>query len=183
MRWVESVTKEEWEKIDQVIARYKGKHGALIPVLKETQEICGYLPKTVQHRIADGLDLSSSQVYGVVSFYSFFTTIPRGKNIIRLCLGTACYVKGSKQILDHLQRELDVEVGGITRDRKFSLEAVRCLGACGLAPVMVIGRNTYGMIDPGKAIQIIRSYPSTGEPMSNDKIQVSNEIKMPELKI
>ena len=158
MRWVESITSEELEKIDLVIAKYKGRHGALIPVLKETQDICGYLPKKVQHRIADGLNLSSSQVYGVVSFYTFFTTIPRGKHIIRLCLGTACYVKGSKQILDHLKRGLDVEVGGITRDRKFSLEAVRCLGACGLAPVMVIGHDTYGMIDPGKAIEIVRSY-------------------------
>jgi NADH-quinone oxidoreductase subunit E/NADP-reducing hydrogenase subunit HndA len=159
MRWVEEISRQEWEKIDQVIAKYKGKHGALIPVLKETQDICGYLPKKVQHRIADGLHLSSSQVYGVVSFYAFFTIVPRGKYIIRVCLGTACYVKGSKQILDNLRRELDVEVGGITRDRKFSLEAVRCLGACGLAPVMVIGQDTYGMIDPGKAIGIIKSYP------------------------
>jgi NADH:ubiquinone oxidoreductase subunit E len=159
MRWVEEISREEWEKIDQVIDRYKGRHGALIPVLKEAQEICGYLPKRIQHRIAEGLNLSSSQVYGVVSFYAFFTTVPRGKHIIRICLGTACYVKGSKQILDHLQRELNVEVGGITKDRKYSLEAVRCLGACGLAPVMVVGQDTYGMIDPGKAIEIVRSYP------------------------
>lgn len=158
MRWTESITKEEWEKIDQVIAKYQGEHGALIPVLKETQEICGYLPKNIQHRIAEGLNLSASQVYGVVSFYAFFTTVPRGKHVIRVCLGTACYVKGAKQILNHLQRELGVEVGGITGDRKFSLEAVRCLGACGLAPVMVIGHETYGMIDPGKAIEIVRSF-------------------------
>ena len=159
MRWVEEIPREEWEKIDQVIGKYKGRHGALIPVLKEVQDICGYLPKKVQHRIAQGLHLSSSQIYGVVSFYAFFTTIPRGRNIIRVCLGTACYVKGSKLILDRLQRELDVEVGGITRDRKYSLEAVRCLGACGLAPVMVVGQDTYGMIDSGKAIEIVRSYP------------------------
>ena len=159
MRLVEEISREEWEKIDQVIAKYKGRHGALIPVLKETQDICGYLPKKVQHRIAGGLHLSPSQVYGVVSFYTFFTIVPRGKHIIRLCLGTACYVKGSKQILDSLQRELHVEVGGITKDRKFSLEAVRCLGACGLAPVMVVGHDTYGMINPGKAIEIVRSYP------------------------
>jgi NADH:ubiquinone oxidoreductase subunit E len=159
MRWVEEISREEWEKIDQVIGKYKGRHGALIPVLKEVQDICGYLPKKVQHRIAQGLQLSSSQIYGVVSFYAFFTTTPRGKHIIRVCLGTACYVKGSKMILDRLQRELDVEVGGITRDRKYSLEAVRCLGACGLAPVMVVGQDTYGMIDPGKAIEIVRSYP------------------------
>lgn len=159
MRLVDTITKEEWEKIDEVIARYRGSHGALIPVLKETQDICGYLPKKVQHRIADGLRLPPSQVYGVVSFYAFFTTVPRGKYIIRVCLGTACYVKGSKQILDQLQRELNVEIGGITQDRKFSLEAVRCLGACGLAPVMVVGHDTYGVVDPGKALEIVRSCP------------------------
>jgi NADH:ubiquinone oxidoreductase subunit E len=159
LKWVDTISKEEWEKIDQVVAKYRGRHGALIPVLKEVQDVCGYLPKKVQHRIAEGLTLSSSQVYGVVSFYAFFTTVPRGKYIIRVCLGTACYVKGSKQILNHLQRELKVEVGGITQDRKYSLEAVRCLGACGLAPLMVVGHDTHGMIDPGKAIEIVRSYP------------------------
>jgi NADH:ubiquinone oxidoreductase subunit E len=159
MRWVEPISREEWDRIDGVIAKYKGRHGALIPALKETQDVCGYLPKEVQHRLADGLHLSSSQVYGVVSFYAFFTTVPRGKHIIRLCLGTACYVKGSKQILDNLRRELDVEIGGMTRDRRFSLEAVRCLGACGLAPAMIIGQETYGMIDSAKAIEIVRSYP------------------------
>ncbi len=159
MQLVETISKEEWQRIDEVIARYQGKHGALIPVLKETQEVCGYLPKKVQHRIAEGLRLPPSQVYGVVSFYAFFTTVPRGKYIIRVCMGTACYVKGSKQILDQLQRELNVEIGGITQDRKFSLEAVRCLGACGLAPVMVIGHETYGGVDPGKALEIVRSCP------------------------
>jgi NADH:ubiquinone oxidoreductase subunit E len=159
MRWAEEISREEWEKIDQVIDKYRERYGALIPVLKEVQDICGYLPKKVQHRIALGLRLSSSQVYGVVSFYTFFTTTPRGKYIIRVCLGTACYVKGSKQILQNLQRELNVEVGGITRDRKFSLEAVRCLGACGLAPVLVVDHDTYGMVNPGRAIEIVRSYP------------------------
>jgi NADH:ubiquinone oxidoreductase subunit E len=159
MRWAEEISREEWGKIDQVIDKYREGHGALIPVLKEVQDICGYLPKKVQHRIAQGLQLPSSQVYGVVSFYAFFTTIPRGKYIIRVCLGTACYVKGSKQIMDNLQRELKVEVGGITQDRKFSLEGVRCLGACGLAPVLVVGHDTYGMVSPGRAIEIVRSYP------------------------
>jgi NADH:ubiquinone oxidoreductase subunit E len=158
MRWVDSITKEEWEKIDHVIASYKGRYGALIPVLKEVQDICGYLPKKVQHRIAEGLNLSSSQVYGVVSFYAFFTLVPRGKYIIRVCLGTACYVKGSKQILDNLQRELNVEVGGITKDRKFSLEAVRCLGCCSLAPAIVIGESTHALVAPAEAIRIVRSY-------------------------
>ena len=158
MRLVEEISRAEWKKIDQVIDKFKNRQGVLIPVLKEVQDICGYLPKKVQHRIAQGLQLPASQVYGVVSFYAFFTTIPRGKHVIRVCLGTACYVRGSKQILDNLQRELHVEVGGITQDRKFSLEAVRCLGACGLAPVMVVGSDTYGMITPGKAIEIVSPY-------------------------
>jgi len=159
MRRVDEISREEWERVDQVIDKYRERHGILIPVLKEVQDICGYLPKKVQQRVALGLQLPSSQVYGVVSFYAFFTTIPRGKYVVRVCLGTACYVRGSKQILDNLQRELHVEVGGITQDRKFSLEAVRCLGACGLAPVMVIGNDTYGMLSPGKAIEIVSSYP------------------------
>jgi NADH:ubiquinone oxidoreductase subunit E len=149
---------EELEKIDRVIAKHKGRHGSLIPVLKESQDVVGYLPKLVQRRIAAGLNLSPSQVYGVVSFYAFFTIVPRGRHVIRVCLGTACYVKGSQQIIEHIERELGVKVGGITKDRKFSLEAVRCLGACGLAPVMTVGQDTHGMLDPGRAIEIVRSY-------------------------
>ncbi|MDI6764684.1 MAG: NADH-quinone oxidoreductase subunit NuoE [Thermodesulfobacteriota bacterium] len=158
MRWAEEISREEWERIDLVISKYKNRHGALIPVLKEVQDVCGYLPKRVQHRIADGLHLPTSQVFGVVSFYAFFTTVPRGRNIIRVCMGTACYVRGSKEILDALQRELGVHVGGITEDRKFTLEAVRCVGACGLAPVVVVGQDTYGMVTPGRAVQILGNY-------------------------
>jgi len=158
MRLVETITKEEWEKIDEVIVRYKGKHGALIPVLKETQDVCGYLPKKVQHRIAEGLHLPPSQVYGIVSFYAFFTTVPRGKHVIRVCLGTACYVKGSLQILEKLEKELDLKVGGITKDRKFSLEAVRCLGCCSLAPAMVIDEDTHALLVPSEAIRIVSLY-------------------------
>lgn len=157
-RYVETFSADEIERIDQVIAKYKGRHGSLIPVLKETQDICGYLPKQVQRRIAEGLHLPPSQVYGVVSFYAFFTTVPRGKHIIRVCMGTACYVKGSKQILETLERELDLKVGGITKDRKFSLEAVRCLGCCSLAPAMVVDEDTNALVDPPEAIRIVRSY-------------------------
>jgi len=157
-RLVDTVSPEELKKVDQVIARYKGKHGSLIPALKESQDICGYLSKQVQRRIAEGLSLSPSQVYGVVSFYAFFTTIPRGKHIIRVCLGTACYVKGSKQVLEKIEQELGLKVGGITRDRKFSLEAVRCLGCCSLAPAMVIDNDTHALVEPSEAIKIVRSY-------------------------
>jgi NADH:ubiquinone oxidoreductase subunit E len=157
-RLVDTVSAEELGNIDQVIAKYQGKHGSLIPALKESQDICGYLPRQVQRRIADGLNLSPSQVYGVVSFYAFFTTIPRGKHIIRVCLGTACYVKGSKQIVERLEQGLGLKVGGITKDRKFSLEAVRCLGCCSLAPAMVIDNDTHALVDPSEAIKIVRSY-------------------------
>ena len=157
-RWVDTITPESLQKVDQVISRYRGKHGSLIPALKESQDICGYLPKQVQRRIAEGLNLSPSQVYGVVSFYAFFTTVPRGKHIIRVCLGTACYVKGSQQILDKIEQELGLKVGGITRDGKFSLEAVRCLGCCSLAPAMVIDNDTHALVEPSEAINIVRSY-------------------------
>ena len=158
LRLVDTVSFEELQKVDQVITKYKGKHGSLIPTLKESQDICGYLPRQVQRRIAEGLSLSPSQVYGVVSFYAFFTTTPRGRHVIRVCLGTACYVKGSKQIIEKLEQELNLKVGGTTKDRKFSLEAVRCLGCCSLAPAMVVDDDTHALVDPSEAVRIVRSY-------------------------
>jgi NADH:ubiquinone oxidoreductase subunit E len=157
-RVIDTLSVDELERIDQVVAKYKGRHGSLIPALKESQDIYGYLPKQVQRRIAEGLNLSPSQVYGVVSFYAFFTTVPRGKHIIRVCLGTACYVKGSKQIVEKLETELNLKVGGITKDRRFSLEAVRCLGCCSLAPAMVIDDDTHALVDPAEAVRIVKSY-------------------------
>jgi NADH-quinone oxidoreductase subunit E len=158
MRGVETIADEELRRIDQVIIKYRGWHGSLIPALKESQDICGYLPRQVQRRLAEGLNLSPSQVYGVVSFYAFFTTVPRGKHIIRVCLGTACYVKGSRQIIERLEQELHLKVGGITKDRKFSLEAVRCLGCCSLAPAMVIDNDTHALVEPSEAVRIVKSY-------------------------
>ena len=158
LRSVDTLSLEELKKIDHVIAKYNGKHGSLIPALKESQDICGYLPRQVQRRIAEGLNIPSSQIYGVVSFYAFFTTIPRGKHIIRVCLGTACYVKGSKQIVEKLEQELGLKVGGITKDRKFSLEAVRCLGCCSLAPAIVVDNDTHALVEPSEAVRIVRSY-------------------------
>ncbi len=158
MRPVDIVSTEDLKKVDEVIVKYRGRFGALIPALKESQDICGYLPRQVQRRIADGLNLSPSQVYGVVSFYAFFTTVPRGRHIIRVCLGTACYVKGSQQIIERIEKELGLKVGGITKDRKYSLEAVRCLGCCSLAPAMVIDNDTHALVDPSEAVRIVRSY-------------------------
>ncbi len=154
----DSITPEMYRKIDDIVARYKDKPGSLIPVLQQAQDVCGYLPHSVQRHIAKGMKMSPSVVFGVATFYSFFTLVPRGKHVIRVCLGTACYVKRSEEILDKIKDELDLEVGEITRDKKYSLEAVRCLGACGLAPVVVIGQDTYGDMVSTKVMDVIKKY-------------------------
>jgi len=154
----EYISPEMYRKIDGIVARYKDKPGSLIPVLQQAQEVCGYLPHAVQRYIARGMNMSPSVVFGVATFYSFFTLVPRGKHVIRVCLGTACYVKRSEEIIDKIKDELDIEVGEITRDKKYSLEAVRCLGACGLAPVVVIGQDTYGDVAATKVMEIINKY-------------------------
>lgn len=155
---VEVIPPEELEKLDEIIDKYSGQSGYLIPALKDAQEIYGYVPMEVQHRIAKGLHVSPSHVYGVVTFYSFFTITPRGRHTIRLCLGTACYVKGSKEILAKIVQEVGLNVGETSEDGRFSLEAVRCLGACGLAPVMLVNEDTHGNIDPGDTLRILNSY-------------------------
>src|SRR5574341_1420350 len=152
----EVITPEMYRRIDEIVARYRDKPGSLIPVLQQAQEVCGYLPHSVQRYIAKGMKMSPSVVFGVATFYSFFTLVPRGKHVIRVCLGTACYVKRSEEILDKLKDELDIEVGEITRDKKYSLEAVRCLGACGLAPVVVVGQDTYGDVAATKVMDIVK---------------------------
>jgi len=154
----EVITPAMFLKIDEIVARYKDKSGSLIPVLQQAQEVCGYLPPVVQRYVAKGLNMSPSVVFGVATFYSYFTLVPRGKHVIRVCLGTACYVKRSEEILDKIKDELELEVGEVTRDKKYSLEAVRCLGACGLAPVVVIGQDTYGDVAATKVMDIIKKY-------------------------
>ena len=154
----EVITPAMFLRIDAIVAKYKDKPGSLIPVLQQAQEVCGYLPPAVQRYVARGLNMSPSVVYGVATFYSFFTLVPRGKHVIRVCLGTACYVKRSEEILNKIKDELDLEVGEVTRDKKYSLEAVRCLGACGLAPVVVIGQDTYGDVAATKVMDIVKKY-------------------------
>jgi len=154
----EIITPAMYLKIDEIVARYKDKPGSLIPVLQQAQDVCGYLPHAVQRYVARGMNMSPSVVFGVATFYSFFTLVPRGKHVIRVCLGTACYVKRSEEILNKIKDELELEVGEVTRDKKYSLEAVRCLGACGLAPVVVIGQDTYGDVAATKVMDIIKKY-------------------------
>lgn len=146
------------EEIDRVIKMYKHKPGSSIPVLQRCQQIVGYLPPEIQKRIAKGLNLSPAQVHSIVSFYSFFTMTPRGDHNVRICLGTACYVKRVEESLNKLKAELKIDVGGVTDDKKFSIEVVRCLGACGLAPVMVIDDKTYGAVTPKKVTTILEEY-------------------------
>lgn len=146
------------EEIDRVINKYKSRPGSSIPVLQRCQEIVGYLPPEVQKRIAKGLNLSPAQIHSIVSFYSFFTMKPRGDHNIRICMGTACYVKRVEETLNKIKEDLKIEVGEVTEDRKFSLETVRCLGACGLAPVMVIDEETYGAISPKKVPEILNQF-------------------------
>lgn len=151
-------TKAQEEQLKSVIERYKNVEGALMPVLQEAQEIYGYLPIEVQIMIADGLGVSLSEVYGVVTFYGQFSLNPKGKYQVNVCLGTACYVKGSGDILDRLKETLGIDAGGITSDGKFSLEATRCVGACGLAPVMIVNDDVYGRIVPDDVSKILAKY-------------------------
>ncbi len=155
---VEYYTDEVANKLDDIIAQYKNKPGSLIPVLQEAQELIGYLPPVVQRHIAKGLRIPVGEVHGVVSFYSFFTMKPKGKHNIRVCLGTACYVKGAEEIVKKFGEGLKVEVGGITDDKKYSLETVRCLGACGLAPVVVVDKDTFGAVSAVKALDLLKDY-------------------------
>lgn len=151
-------TEEQERKLMDLIEEHKGKKGALMPILQKAQGIYGYLPIEVQKIIAEQMDIPLEEVYGVVSFYSQFTLNPKGKYAISVCLGTACYVKGSQTILDKLSEKLGIKPGGITSDGKFSLEATRCLGACGLAPAMVINGEVYGKLKAEDLDRILAKY-------------------------
>lgn len=152
------VKDERYIKLDEIIAKYKGKSGALIPVLHQAQEVFGYLPEEVQIYVAKGLNVPVAEVSGVVSFYSLFSTEPKGQHTIGVCLGTACYVRGADKIVEKIKEELEVEEGGTTKDGKFTLAITRCIGACGLAPVMTIGNDIYGRLEPEKIPEILKKY-------------------------
>ena len=155
----EGLSEEELlERLNEVIADYRDKPGALIPVLQIAQAMFGYLPESALKAISLGLSKSYSEVAGVVSFYSFFSTIPRGKHVIRVCLGTACYVRGGKQVLEALKQRLGIDVGQTTEDRLFSLDVARCFGACGLAPAIMIDNDVYQRVKPTKIQAILDEY-------------------------
>ena len=152
------INEASYLKIKEICASFNNHPGELINVLHKTQEHFGYLPAEVQQVVADCLGIPVGKVYGVVSFYSFFTMQPKGKYAISVCLGTACYVKGAEKILDALKSELKISEGGVTPDGKFSLDVLRCVGACGLAPVMTINGKTYGRLVPEDIKGILAEY-------------------------
>jgi len=145
-------------RLDQVLAEYRDKPGALIPVLQIAQGIFGYLPESALRRISKDLGKSYSEVAGVVGFYSFFTTVPRGQHLIRVCLGTACYVRGGKKVLDTLKKKLAIDVGETTPDRMFSLDVARCFGACGLAPTITIDDDVHQRVKPARLGELLEQY-------------------------
>ena len=151
-------TAAQEQELRESIARHKGEKGALMPVLQEAQEIYGYLPIEVQFIISQELNLALEKVYEVVTFYSQFTLNPKGLYNISICMGTACYVKGAGEIVDRVSRKLNIEHGSTTPDGLFSLDCCRCIGACGLAPVMVINEDVYGQLKPEDVDGIIDKY-------------------------
>ena len=152
------ISESNFLKIKEICESFDNNPGELINILHKTQESFGFLPEEVQQVVADCLGIPVGRVYGVVSFYSFFTMKPKGKYAISVCLGTACYVKGAEKILDALKSELKISEGGVTEDGKFSLDVLRCVGACGPAPVMTIHGKTYGRLVPEHVKEILAEY-------------------------
>lgn len=149
---------QKYEKIAEIINKYKNNAGSLIQVLHAAQSIYGYLPLELQRFIATGMDKPLSEVSGVITFYSFFATQPKGKHLIRVCMGTACYVRGGKKLVDRLEDILGVNIGETTEDRKYTLDIARCIGACGLAPAMMIDDVVYKQVNPDKLEVILAKY-------------------------
>jgi NADH-quinone oxidoreductase E subunit len=150
--------RQKQQRMDAILERHRGQQGALIPILQEVQGIYKYLPKEALKYVAEQTGTPIAQIYGVVTFYSQFHLEPRGRNIVRVCQGTACHVRGGKQILQAMEKKLNVKAGHTTEDQCFTLETVACLGACGLAPVMQVNGDTHGRLTPDKLSAILVKY-------------------------
>jgi len=147
-----------FREIQEIIDATQGQAGALIRVLQQTQGLIGYLPAPIIKTISRDLRIPLSEVYGIISFYSFFSTVPKGRHVIQVCMGTSCYVKGGQRILDALKKEWGLEPEGITHDGRFSLETIRCLGCCGLSPVMAVGEDVHRKVKSSQVKDILNSY-------------------------
>jgi NADH:ubiquinone oxidoreductase subunit E len=152
------VSIENLDVVKEIIEKRKGTQGSLMMVLQDAQEAYGYLPLEIQEVIAEGLDVPLTEVYGVSTFYSQFTLTPKGEYTIGVCLGTACYVRGSQDIIDEISEQLKIGVGETSEDGKFTLEATRCIGACGLAPVLTVNEDVYGRLEVGDSEDILKKY-------------------------
>ena len=150
--------KEKMEKLDTIIGNHKGQQGGLMPVLHETQELFGYLPEEAQKRISEVLKVPMAEIYGVATFYSRFSLEPKGEHTISVCLGRACYVQGVQLVYKRIQDELKIKPGQTTADNKFTLVETRCLGCCGLAPVLTVGEDVYGKLKPDDVPEILAKY-------------------------
>ena len=151
-------TKEQEQKLKEAIALHKTRKGSLMPAIQAAQQIYGYMPEEVQIMVAEGMGVSLSEVYGIVTFYSQFSLTPKGDNRISICLGTACYVGGAAKILERFESELGIKDGQCTPDGKFSLDSARCVGACGLAPVLSINEDVYGKVTENMVPEILSNY-------------------------
>lgn len=148
-------------QFETMLPEYTDKPGGLIPALQVCQRLFGYLPKNAMERISEAFGKPYSEVAGVVSFYSFFSTVPRGRHLVRVCLGTACYVRGGKEVLQAIKHALAIEVGETTGDRQFSLDVGRCFGACGLAPVIMVDDDVHQRVKPAKVGELLARYAAT----------------------
>lgn len=152
------LVEEKFHELEEFINSLPDKKGALIEVLHKAQHIFGYLPEEVQLFVAEKLNVPASKVFGVVSFYSYFTTTPRGEYVVNVCMGTACFVRGAANVLSELEKQLDIKVGQTTPDGKFTIEVLRCVGACGLAPVVTVNDRVYGHVTPSDVKKILAEY-------------------------
>lgn len=153
-----TLAKEKYQELEEFINTLPDKESALIEVLHKAQNIFGYLPKEVQLFIGEKMDIPASKIFGVITFYSYFTTEPRGEYVINICMGTACFVRGSAKVLSEFEKELGINMGETTDDGKFTIEVLRCVGACGLAPVVTINDRVYGHVVPEDVKKILSEY-------------------------
>ena len=153
-----AIDSRTWRQIKKIIEATDGQAGAPIRVLQKTQELIGYLPREILEAISREMRIPLSELYGITSFYSFFSMVPKGKYVIQVCLGTSCYVKGGQRIIDAVNKELGLESEGTTADGKFSLQTVRCIGCCGLSPVLAINEDIHRRVKPSKLRDILSSY-------------------------
>jgi NADH:ubiquinone oxidoreductase subunit E len=159
---VDQVDEQLLVQFTEMLEPYRDKPGSLIPALQAAQNVFGYIPKPAMNLISQTLDEPLSRVLGVVTFYSFFSTVPRGKYVIRVCLGTACYVRGGKEVVESLQTALEVDVGQTTADRLFTLEVARCFGACGLAPILMVNDDVHPHVKPVEIDNLLAQYRNGG---------------------